>query len=408
MQPRRTVIEKLRPSERPLGLLCSRRVRGTVSSIALIVGVLLPGLAPAAGPHSLQTNQRWQLFSKPADDEARRLILERAATMLQGWSVNLAGVPLSPERLRDIARGHPREPLLRTTRELLRRPVDLDDLLLFLDDLLLAGARGLDKTPIVLPPGRARSAGILLHPNDVFRPARAPHYGEGEGKLLLAAPTSQEGLRRPKNGAVVGPRWAARYLQPKTEAGRLRVLAKANPSFAARVKSLLTQLKNQGAWVMLESTVRKRERGFLIYGSYWISKAKTRRQVRKRIRRLNSLERRWGLKVPIRWSHPRGWRATRRAAHRLAETYGVDYATRGGAKKSDHYDGRAVDLWAVDLPRQLSLRAPDGAVASFDLSAPEQPRDLSLTPQLIEWIEAHFSFKKLRGDYPHWSDEATE
>ena len=30
--------------------------------------------------------------------------------------------------------------------------------------------------------------------------------------------------------------------------------------------------------------------------------------------------------------------------------------------------------------------------------------DLSLTPRLVEWIEAHFGFEKLRPDYPHWND----
>ena len=56
------------------------------------------------------------------------------------------------------------------------------------------------------------------------------------------------------------------------------------------------------------------------------------------------------------------------------------------------------------LPRDLELVAPDGERRRFDLSSAQQARDLSLSPELIRWIEEHFGFKKLEGDYPHWVD----
>ena len=59
---------------------------------------------------------------------------------------------------------------------------------------------------------------------------------------------------------------------------------------------------------------------------------------------------------------------------------------------------------AVGLPRVLRLTAPDGATGTFDLSDPEQTRDVSLTVPVIEWIEEHYRFEKLRSDYPHWVD----
>jgi hypothetical protein len=49
-----------------------------------------------------------------------------------------------------------------------------------------------------------------------------------------------------------------------------------------------------------------------------------------------------------------------------------------------------VDITAVDLPRALTLVAPSGTRRTFDLSAPDQSRDLSLSPGLIDWIEVHF------------------
>ena len=80
------------------------------------------------------------------------------------------------------------------------------------------------------------------------------------------------------------------------------------------------------------------------------------------------------------------------------------FASEIGARQSDHYTGKAVDLVALALPRRLALRAPNGNSAQFDLSDASQPLDLSLTPELIDWVETNFGLKKLRADYPHWSD----
>ena len=88
----------------------------------------------------------------------------------------------------------------------------------------------------------------------------------------------------------------------------------------------------------------------------------------------------------------------------MADTYEVVYATEQGARSSNHYEGTAVDLVALGLPRRLTLRAPGGETRRFDLSHPEEPRDLSLTPELIEWVEQHFGLEKLEADYPHWND----
>ena len=96
--------------------------------------------------------------------------------------------------------------------------------------------------------------------------------------------------------------------------------------------------------------------------------------------------------------------ATVDAATAMADTYGVVYATRGGAKSSSHYDGEAVDFTAVGLPRMVTLKAPSGKTEVFNLGAPEQTRDLSLSPELIAWVEKNFRLRKLKSDYPHWND----
>ena len=150
--------------------------------------------------------------------------------------------------------------------------------------------------------------------------------------------------------------------------------------------------------------MRSRERGYLIYGSFALSRATTQEAVAELVGKLDGFNRDWGLKVPVTWQHPKGWEATVEAARRMADTYDVVYATEQGARASNHYGGRAVDLSVVGLPKWLELLGSDGIERRFDLTDPEHTRDLSLSPELIAWVEEHFELAKLKSDYPHWND----
>jgi hypothetical protein len=180
--------------------------------------------------------------------------------------------------------------------------------------------------------------------------------------------------------------------------------ARPQSGLAERIEKLLAQLREQGADVALTSTVRRRERGYLMWGAFVLSRAKSAKDVDRTLARLERTNREWGLQIPIRWPHPDGWRSTVQSAREMADTYEVVFATEQGARSSNHYTGVAVDLVAVALPRTLRLRAPDGTEAEFDLSDPSQPRDLSVTVELVKWVESHFGLQKLRSDYPHWDD----
>jgi hypothetical protein len=166
----------------------------------------------------------------------------------------------------------------------------------------------------------------------------------------------------------------------------------------------MTQLRAAGAEVWLSSAVRPQKRGYLIWGSYILSHAESAAELKESVRLLITRNEEWGLEVPIKWFDPKGWEATRRRAKAMAETYDVVYATERGARESDHYTGVAIDMTVVGLPRLLTLRAPDGVERTFDLSGIDETRDLSLSPELIDWVEPHFGFSKLRADYPHWTD----
>lgn len=323
--------------------------------------------------------------------------LKAASDLWGARQLKLAEARIDAQKLQQLASPPANEPILRWVRETLGRPVDLHDFILFLDDVL--EHKGLP-TQLNIPASRARAYGILLHPQEVFR-STPRAYGQF-GELPVDDPPAQLDLQPAPDHSPPSPDWTARYQQPMTDHGKIRELIQHQPKFGQAVQLLFRQLKAQGAFTWIEAGVRPRERGFLIYGSWLVSRAKSSLQLRRRIQTLHKYEKAWGLNIPIRWRHPAGFRATVEAARAMADTYGVEYATPRGARNSSHYGGRAVDIVAVNLPRRLKIEAPNGAIRVFDLSKPSNSRDLSLSPHLIQWIEQHFGMKKLAKDYPHW------
>lgn len=356
-----------------------------------------------AAPPPLETDRTFDLLPSEDSDAARAAALLRAGIALGAHRIRLAGVTVDRGELIQLSRTPAGEPLVRAVRERLGRPVDLQDFLLFLDDLLRTHALDAEPRTFWVPSGRARTAGILLHPSDVFGD-RPRLYGERP--LALFRPERPAELEPAADGDPLGPRWTARYRNPETEEEMLAALKAHNAGdFTERLRALFRQLRAQDAEVWVYSTVRSPERGYLIYGSFILSRAQTAEQVRTRVDKLDRLNREWGLDIPIRWAHPDGPEATIEAARAMANAYDVVYATEYGARHSSHYTGLAIDFAAVALPRRITLTAPDGGASrAFDLSAPEQPRDLNLTPEVIEWVEEHFGMRKLRSDYPHWTD----
>ena len=371
----------------------------------LLVLLLLAQPAAAGEPTTIWTNRKLEVI-KPS--KGLRSLYRQAGKLLGDWTIVVSGMQIDGSRLVELSKKSPKEPFVRVVREDFRFPVDVNDFVYFLDDVLREGKKGLRGKVVWVLPGRGRAAGLLVHPDDVFRKNRPRVYGEPERKLAIDRPVPQPDLPPAKDGDPLGPNWVTRYKNPEGDQAKLEALKKTNPSgsMAERVASLLGQLRDQGCETGLYTTVRNRQRGYLMYGAYTLSKLKTQRGVRRAVRKLKRLNKAWGLKVDIQWTHPDGWRATIEAARKMADAYPVTYATAYGAKKSKHYDGEAVDFGAYGLPRQLTLKAPDGEEKVFDLSAPYQNRDVNLTPELIKWIEKKFQLEKLKFDYPHWNDTA--
>jgi len=345
------------------------------------------------------------LQTLPADNPTQALRV--ASEQIGTGSIEFAGVQLDPSLLQELGTPPDQEPLTRHIRETLGRPVDVDDFIYWLDDVVAARQAGRSDETWSVPSGRARSAGLLIHPDEVFK-NRPRTYGLKKSTLAVDPPTQPAQHPPADDGEPVGPRWTARYANPESLEEQLLALHDALPTstFPSRVGSLFMQLQQQGAQCWITSTVRSRERGYLMWGAFLLARASDQ-EVPSLVKRLDDANDAWNLHVAIEWGHPDGVSATLEAARQMADAYDVVYATEKGARFSSHYSGGAVDLVAVDLPRTLTLIAPDGEQRRFDLSAETHTRDLSLEPELIAWIEAHFLMRKLRSDYPHWTDTAT-
>ncbi len=351
-------------------------------------------------PPPIAADRQWQVLTPVAD---RRAMLREASAELGTWSIDLAGVPIDGPWLAALAATPEDEPLLRASREKLGQALDLEDFLLFLDDVLRAGRDGRRGETFAIGSGRARNTGLFVHPSEVFRNRSRP-YPYRTDELAVDAPPPQESFTPAEDGALLGPEWTMRYRNPTDEADMYATLAAKRPrsGFASRIASLVKQIELQGGTVYLTSFLRYRERGYLMWGAFELRRCSAASCVDRKVRELERAKS-WAP-VSIRWQHPDGWSATQEAARRMADAFDVVYATKRGAQRSNHYDGLAADFVALRLPRRLELWAPDGAHEVFDLSDPEQPRDLSLTPEVIDWVEAHYGFSKLRSDYPHWDD----
>ena len=375
-------------------VLLSRQLRlDVVAMMVLVLGVLSAAMAQAP----IRANGTLDVLPQTTDV---RVQLQHAAWHLaDGPVVELAGVRVDAQRLAEWASTPPGTDVQDLARSDLARAIDLGDVILMLDDVI-AQARS---TPVVLPAGRARSAGLLIHPTDVFRAASRNYVGR---TVQTDRPTAQRWVPPALDGDPLGVRWTTRFANPGTAAGQLDAIRDERPNsdLPERIALLTAQLEAQGAVVWVTSTARDPRRGYLLWGSFILSKADSPSSVARVVARLEKARTDWGLTVPIEWNHPDGWRGTVRAATEMAETYDVVYATEGGARSSNHYGGFAVDMVALGLPETLVLYGPDGAQRQFDLSGSQHTRDLSLEPELIRWIERHYRLRKLDSDYPHWTD----
>lgn len=357
----------------------------------------------AASPTPMQVNAAWDHVPEVVQGDSRS-ILRVLGKQLGKTTIEISGVKITGRHLLALVATPLEDSLVQKLRQMVRRPLKLDGFLYFVDDVLQLPVTRRARE-VVLTSSRARRLGVLVHPEEVFED-KVRTYPHDELEVHIDRPGTPRTYRPAKDGQILGPEWTARFPNPRGEQAKFVKLGEAVPGsdFHLRVAALLKQFRAQGADVFVDSTIRAQERGYLIWGSYLLSQVESEKESTQTLLDLDAARKEWNLTVPIQWTHPAGWQAGVEAARAMAEAYGVTYATRKGAESSNHYDGLAVDITVVGLPAALTLKAPDGEKRVFDLSHPEHPRDLSLSPNVIAWIEEKYRVFKLKLDYPHWDD----
>ena len=168
-----------------------------------------PRTLPEQG--SIPTNRVWDVLQVASGAIEHRPLFVEAGEKLGDWSFYIDAMRVDGKRLKKVARKKTKDPFLRVVRENFGRPVDLDDFLYFVDDLLLAGQNGLRGNLVWIPASRARKAGIFIHPDDVFLDDKPRLYGQDMGPLNIDKPKRQIRLKPANDGSILGPRWCARY-----------------------------------------------------------------------------------------------------------------------------------------------------------------------------------------------------
>ncbi len=182
-------------------------------------------------------------LSPPPWPAGLRTPLAEAGRALADWRIQLAGVSIDGPRLLEITagnenRGGSADPISRIPRSS-GRPVVRMDLIHLLDDILREGRRGLRGQRVWITPGRTRSRGILLHPDDIFEgnPCR---YGE-RGFLEIDEPRAQVDLPPARDGDPPGPAWAMCNRNSSGETELLGVLGekRSGDDPGPRIRSLI-------------------------------------------------------------------------------------------------------------------------------------------------------------------------
>lgn len=369
--------------------------------LGVLTCIVLTTVTP--DPVLMSVNAQWENVPEAAQGDYRA-ILRVLGQQMQGAVISISGVRITAARLSKWSRIPTEESLEQQVRQSMRRPLKLEGFHYFVDDVLNLPPERLAKA-VVLTSFRGRKLAVLMHPEEVFE-NKIRRYPNDETGVNIDKPATPRFYSPAKNGQLLGPQWTARFPNPRGERAKFSRLREMVPGydFHKRISSLVKQFRAQGAEAYVDSTVRSKERGYLIWGSYVLSQVETKEGYQIALAELNAARIEWKLHVPVVWQHSAGWRAGVESARTMAETYGVTYATREGARASNHYDGLAVDMTVVGLPSTVTPLAPDGEKRTFNLSDPEHSRDLSLSPELIAWIEQKYRLVKLKLDYPHWDD----
>lgn len=153
------------------------------------------------------------------------------------------------------------------------------------------------------------------------------------------------------------------------------------PAFATQTNQFLDALRQAGATVRVSSTLRNRNRAWVMHYAWRIAKGE-----------LAPSDVPANPEVSINWDHG-DLKASRRAAQEMVNLFGIRYKP---SLTSNHIEGTAIDM-TISWDQPIHVRDASGRSHRID-----QPRSGNTNTDLHA-VGATYGLRKLASDPPHWS-----
>ncbi len=153
------------------------------------------------------------------------------------------------------------------------------------------------------------------------------------------------------------------------------------PGFATQVNSFLAALRRAGAAIRISSTLRNRNRAWIMHYAWRIANS----DIEPRDVPANP-------EVDIIWDHG-DLRTSRRAAQAMVDLFGIRFRP---SLTSNHIEGTAIDM-TISWDQPIDIVDANGRTHRID-----QPRSGN-TNTSLHAVGATFGVNKLLSDPPHWS-----
>lgn len=204
-------------------------------------------------------------------------------------------------------------------------------------------------------------------------------------EALGQAPVASDGLRsqldeifRTFTKTLSGTSWCSKFPDHAT-------IADLEDNFETAVTSFKKAMTDAGASIRVSSTLRPKERAYLMHYCWRISKGEVEA---KDVPEMEG--------VDIEWVHPTD-AASLQAAKDMVQRYGI---MKKPSLTTRHTEGRAIDMtigWAGDL----KIKKADGTEKKITTTPRDgENTDLVAVGRTYGVIKASFE-----GDPPHWSDD---
>jgi hypothetical protein len=179
-----------------------------------------------------------------------------------------------------------------------------------------------------------------------------------------------------------GKSWVARFPGSKK-------VEDLDAGFREKVEAFIKAVKAAGATVRITSTLRPKERAYLMHWSWLIAK---RNHDARKVPALAG--------VDIEWWHG-GQKLSQQKAQEMVDGYGTNHLKVPPALRSRHIEGKAIDM-LITWKGTLAIKKKDGTVVKID-STPHDHTNAELIAVGKTYGVIHFL--SVDKDKVHWSTD---